>query len=304
MKEQNLDHLFNTGLQDFTKEPKADSFNKIRTSFLNEKLIQKVPTWSHFVYSSMAIILAISTGLIYSDVFSPSISNTENTIVSTIDHNERSLLNHNAEFEKPKSSHVKSVISGQENENSHAYESTNPKEKNTISTKTIVAVKESESTKDQIEERVSADTKSNKIVNSNTVKIKNTGQILGLNILRFTKTNDRAYVLEGLIDSMKIISNPKNGQVYYDETSRKFNYLANDGFSGIDSFSYIMYSPTGIEISRGTIKVEVEKDTSSVNPIEEGDNSQQSNTPKNDSVMLVDNSIPDNLEKKKLNQRN
>lgn len=267
MKENNIDQLFSEGLNEFERNPKKESFNQIREKFLKEKLAAKVPTWSPFAYSSLALLFLIGSVFLLSNNVEINSETAMDKASSESSKESTATISNNYSSEKNMDvvAGVKSDLTLPNHEipvNSETLIAKKIKSRGSI-VKADQAIVEYEL--NNFNTNAQKEPTEKPLLNSNTIKIKNTGKELGLNFLRFHKQSDRLYILEGLKDSIKIISEPKNGKVYYDESTGKFNYLANNGFSGIDSFSYILYSNAGTEISRGTIKVEVEKDTSSIN---------------------------------------
>ncbi len=89
------------------------------------------------------------------------------------------------------------------------------------------------------------------------------------------------YLLSVSADSIKlrIVAAPKNGKVLTDKATGNFNYQPNEGFYGVDSFMYVLVFPNGTSSNKATIKVNVAKqdkskknepapDTSSMAPID------------------------------------
>lgn len=81
-------------------------------------------------------------------------------------------------------------------------------------------------------------------------------------VLSVEYINDQ-YIIDGLSDSsvLRVVKPPKNGQVILDKAG-KFNYKPNKGFSGVDSFTYIIQYSDGTRSSEGLIKINVEPETS------------------------------------------
>lgn len=138
------------------------------------------------------------------------------------------------------------------------------------STATAISIPE----KQQAPNHRSAATTTNKeeqiIPPSSTFTIQSGADYTDLNmrdeVIRIEHTGDQ-YLISGLSDSsiLKVIRSPKNGQVVIDKAG-KFNYKPNKGFSGVDSFTYIIQYSDGTRSSEGLIKINVEPETSSCLP--------------------------------------
>lgn len=87
---------------------------------------------------------------------------------------------------------------------------------------------------------------------------------LGFMNLKMLQVGEK-YILQGLSDTtgFRIVAAPKNGKVSFDQTSKKFVYTPNKGFTGKDQFKYEILDVKGEVENEGTIKITVDKDLSS-----------------------------------------
>jgi len=273
VKENNIDLVFKNGLGNYEKSPKANSFFEIQKKIKTQKSTQiNFNNLSMIVHTLLAISIFISANYIIGKNYletknsefnlkfanKPNFIPQENQTLTSEGYSkeknsisEDNTSNNLSEGFSKKSEIIKSdikLISKTKSKKQIFIKKLDPNNLN------LENARNSNQNKPDVEKS------SNGLSTTNTIKIKNSKGFVGLNFLRFKKKSKRAYELEGLKDSIKIVSGPMNGKVVFDELSGKFNYIPNIGFSGLDSFNYILLNDNGIELNKGTIKIEVEDD--------------------------------------------